>query len=760
MRALSVLMSKTYEQINERIRSGKAVVYTAEEVMDLVRKKGAEKAAEEVDVVTTGTFGAMCSSGAFVNFGHSSPPIRMTDIRLNDVEAYGGLAAVDTYIGATALTEDPKGGYGGAHVIEDLIAGKKIHLRAWGPGTDCYVRKSIDTYITLDDINDAYLYNPRNCYQNYSVATNTSERTIYTYMGKLLPKMKNASFSSAGQLSPLLKDPHLETIGMGTRIFFGGGEGYVTWPGTQYKTNVEEVDGVPVAGARTLALIGDMKQMDSKFVRGLDITGYGISMAVGVGIPIPILNKEIMEHAAKSDEELFAEMVDYSQPVDRPPMARYSYAQLRSGKVEYQGRMIRTSSLSSYSGARKVASILKDWIEHKEFTLNQPVMTFPKEMKLKKLEERGCRNGEEAQDPLRGVQRPGLRFLHSRLGVQSETQRPQGGDPRGRVRNHDPRPERRGGEAQQGHREAGGGGVPGQGAGQAHRQERRPMLPLRGLRLAMPVRRLQPRPRDLGGRHGHQQMHRMQGLRERLRGARPQRPPMKRLFRYKETIATIVGAEPHIKTAESAIFEAREIIERKVYEDPFFRITYEPYPADPRDHELIQRMCQASELAGVGPFAGVAGAVATFAVERMVSGGADLAIVENGGDIAFYSPEPRTIGLFADHPVLKGVAFMMRSDRVTGVCSSSAKIGPSVSLGGSDVCTVFSDDVILADCCATALGNLVRDESSLAGALESIGSIEGVKGCLACIGDKVAVYGDLPEMVEADTDDAVAMMMG
>lgn len=235
---------------------------------------------------------------------------------------------------------------------------------------------------------------------------------------------------------------------------------------------------------------------------------------------------------------------------------------------------------------------------------------------------------------------------------------------------------------------------------------------------------------------------------------------MKRLFRYKETIATIVGDEPHVKTAESAIFEAREIIERKVYEDPFFRITYEPYPADPKDHELIQRMCRASELAGVGPFAGVAGAVSTFAVERMVSWGADLAIVENGGDIAFYSPEPRAIGLFADHPVLKGVAFMMRSDRVTGICSSSAKIGPSVSLGGSDVCTVFSDDVILADCCATALGNLVRDESSLAGALESIGSIEGVKGCLACIGDKVAVYGDLPEMVEADTDDAVAMMMG
>ncbi len=383
-------MSKSYEQINERIRSGKAVVYTAEEVIDLVREKGAERAAEEVDVVTTGTFGAMCSSGAFMNFGHSSPPIRMTDIRLNGVAVDGGLAAVDTYIGATATVPGEKAGYGGAHVIEDFIAGKRIHLQATGPGTDCYVRKSIDTYISLDDVNDAYLYNPRNCYQNYGVATNTSERTIYTYMGKLLPKMKNASYSSAGQLSPLLNDPHLETIGMGTRIFLGGGEGYVTWPGTQYKTNIEEVNGVPVAGCRTLALIGDMKQMDRRYVRGLDITGYGVSIALGIGIPIPILNKDIMQRCAISDDMIFADMVDYSQPVNRPPMARYSYAQLRSGRIDFEGKTIRTSSMSSYSGARQVATELKDWIEHGEFLLNQPCMSFPSDVSLKKLQERGC----------------------------------------------------------------------------------------------------------------------------------------------------------------------------------------------------------------------------------------------------------------------------------------------------------------------------------------------------------------------------------
>lgn len=381
-------MTKTYDEINERIRSGEAVVLTAEEVVDLVRKKGVEKAAEEVDVVTTGTFGAMCSSGAFLNLGHSDPPIRMTNIRLNGVEAYGGLAAVDTYIGATSLIDPPGTGYGGAHVIEDLISGKRIHLRATSPGTDCYIRKSIDTYVTLDDLNEAYLYNPRNAYQNYSVATNTSKRTLYTYMGKLMPNMKNATYSSAGALSPLLNDPHLDTIGIGTRIFLAGGEGYVAWQGTQFNTTSEEVNGVPVKGSRTLAVIGDMKQMSPDYIRGLDITGYGISLAIGIGIPIPVLNEDVMRRCAVSDEDLFAEMVDYSLPSGRTCMQRYSYAQLRSGLIEYQGRKIRTSSLSSLHGARKVANQLKDWIEHGEFLLNQPSMMLPREGRVKPLIER------------------------------------------------------------------------------------------------------------------------------------------------------------------------------------------------------------------------------------------------------------------------------------------------------------------------------------------------------------------------------------
>ena len=225
---------------------------------------------------------------------------------------------------------------------------------------------------------------------------------------------------------------------------------------------------------------------------------------------------------------------------------------------------------------------------------------------------------------------------------------------------------------------------------------------------------------------------------------------MRTRFRYKETILTILCDEGMDRVISDAVFEARSIIESKIAEDPFFGITYDPYPVDDGDDPLIQNMRRASELSGVGPMSGVAGAVALRTAERLVEAGSSVAVVENGGDIAFYSPGPVPVGLFADHPVLTDMAFLMESDHITGVCSSSRTVGPSVSFGNSSISTVFSDDVILADCCATALGNLVKDEGSLQSSVERIGSLEGVKGCMSCCGDKVAIYGDIPEIVPAD----------
>lgn len=381
-------VKKTYEEINEKIRNGSAVVVSAEEVIGIVKEKGIKEAAKYVDVVTTATFGPMCSSGAFLNFGHSDPPIRMTKITLNDVPAYGGLAAVDTYIGATEISENKGMEYGGAHVICDLIEGKKVHLKATSLGTDCYPRTEIDTYITKDSINEAYMFNPRNAYQNYSAAINTSDVALYTYMGILQPHKGNINYSTSGQLSPLFNDPHYRSIGIGTRIFLAGATGYISWQGTQFYSGRErDENGIPLSPAATLAVVGNLKEMSTEYIKPAVYEKYGVSMFVGIGIPIPILDEEMMKCVSITDDDLYTSIVDYSVPYrSKPTLGKVSYAQLRSGAVNLNGKVIKTAPLSSLYKARKIAEELKKQITEGKFLLQQPIQSFPPDNVLNSLE--------------------------------------------------------------------------------------------------------------------------------------------------------------------------------------------------------------------------------------------------------------------------------------------------------------------------------------------------------------------------------------
>lgn len=382
-------ITKTIRQINERIRSGKVVVVTAEEIIDIVKNEGPEEAARHVDVVTTGTFAPMCSSGAFINFGHSTPPIKASRVWLNRVPAYGGLAAVDCYIGATEPAEDDplnkvypgEFNYGGGHVIQDLVDGKSVHLRAEAYGTDCYPNRRVEKEVTLKTLPQATLCNPRNAYQNYNCAVNLTNKTVYTYMGTLKPRAANANYCSAGQLSPLFNDPYYRTIGLGTRIFLGGGVGYVTWHGTQHNPAVERTpQGVPLRPGGTLWVMGDLKQMSSAFLVGVGIQGYGCSLAVGLGIPIPLLNEEIAAQTGICDEEIFTQVIDYGndypQGVGRS-LAQVSYAELKSGAIMLQGRRVPTVPLSSVVKAREIAATLKTWIAKGRFLLGEPQFTLP-----------------------------------------------------------------------------------------------------------------------------------------------------------------------------------------------------------------------------------------------------------------------------------------------------------------------------------------------------------------------------------------------
>ncbi len=229
-------------------------------------------------------------------------------------------------------------------------------------------------------------------------------------------------------------------------------------------------------------------------------------------------------------------------------------------------------------------------------------------------------------------------------------------------------------------------------------------------------------------------------------------------FEVGQSALSIVCDDSFLDTVKDAVFRARGIVEAKIEEDPFFGITYDPYPPSEGDHPIIQRMCQSSVLAGVGPMAGVAGAVSEFAVSEAVKTGCGHIVAENGGDIAMYTDRTVRIGLFAGEKGFEDLALEIPpTDGIRGICSSSGKIGPSVSFGSSGICTVFSRDTVLADCCATALGNMVREgtREELAHACETVYSVEGVDGCICVCNGSMSVCGDVPGLVRGTFDDTL-----
>lgn len=372
--------SRSISEINGRIKNGEATVVTAEEMVDIVNEKGEEKAAEEVDVVTTGTFGAMCSSGAWLNFGHADPPIKFRNLWINDVEAYTGVAAVDAYIGASQPSETEGIEYGGSYVIEDIVRGKEIELRGNSPGTDCYPRREIETSFTKSDLNQAVLCNPRNAYQKYNAATNSRNETIYTYMGTLLPNYGNVSFSGSGELSPLNNDPNYETLGPGTRIFIGGAHGHIFWEGTQH--NPKEEFG-------TIMTVGDLKEMDPEYLRGVTVEKYGVSLFLGIGVPIPVLNERIAKTTGRSDEEITTSILDYGIPRrDKPKEKEVTYAELKSGEIEFKGNKTPVSPMSSLKKAREIAEKLKEEIKSGKFLLSSPIERLSRSRRFKPMKHR------------------------------------------------------------------------------------------------------------------------------------------------------------------------------------------------------------------------------------------------------------------------------------------------------------------------------------------------------------------------------------
>jgi hypothetical protein len=202
--------------------------------------------------------------------------------------------------------------------------------------------------------------------------------------------------------------------------------------------------------------------------------------------------------------------------------------------------------------------------------------------------------------------------------------------------------------------------------------------------------------------------------------------------------------------AHAAVLNYRYQLERYIHEHPDFFHSLVPLPFVEVAPAIVKEMIQASQIAGVGPMAAVAGAMAEFVGRDLLSESAEV-IVENGGDIFIQTPRNLKIGIFAGlSPLSLRIGLRVsRADKGLGVCTSSGTVGPSLSFGRADAVCVLAPSASLADAAATAIGNVVKSPGDSAAGLETAQAIAGIRGVVIIIGEKMGAWGEV-ELIEME----------
>jgi len=221
-----------------------------------------------------------------------------------------------------------------------------------------------------------------------------------------------------------------------------------------------------------------------------------------------------------------------------------------------------------------------------------------------------------------------------------------------------------------------------------------------------------------------------------------------RTFTYREAVLRICCGQFDVTAAE--IVRQRHLLEDYLRRHPEFQRSLVPIEPHADAPEIARHMAWAAGPVGVGPMAAVAGAMAQWAARAALAGGAEEAIVDNGGDIYLKAVEPVIVSLGTGTSALANrLAFRVEPDETPlAICSSSGKMGHSMSLGQCDLATVVAKDAALADAAATQAANLVRTPDDVDAALERIAAIEGIAGVLIVKDDRIGLAGRLPRLVK------------
>lgn len=381
-------MERTYSEINDKIKSGKAKVHTVAEVKALVKDKGVKYLANNVDVVICASFEMHTNALAYLNFGQTDPLIYFSEAYINNVEA--------TPVGPTDLAlscvvysrENPE--YGGAHILEDLVKGKDLYLKATGRNLEVFPNKQFDSWFNMKDLNQTRLLLNQGMNQNNIVACNAGEKDINSNMGTLIGHLENSTYNSSSFLNPLINDPFCKTIGIGTKVWVGGAQGFIIGHGSNHNPlQKRNKYGIPVGAGITLSIIADLDFMQPKWVRGGYLKSFGPVLYIGVGVPIPVLNDEIAENLTITDDKINTTIVDFSIPRrTKPTFGQCTYEELRTSTVIINNKPTLVAPLASMAWAIDMCNVLKDSILKKQFLLSEPISPINMANEIKKFDSR------------------------------------------------------------------------------------------------------------------------------------------------------------------------------------------------------------------------------------------------------------------------------------------------------------------------------------------------------------------------------------
>jgi len=303
---------RTIAEITAKQERGDAVVLTAEELCNSVRD-GNEIGFEDVDVVTSATCSVMSGTYAVLSFkvAERDEFERAASVFLNGVPAFVGpcpnerLGIIDAIVYGTSRRDEK---YGGGQLFRDMVAQEEIEVVV-----ETVEGRKIETTTNLGKIPFAELCSTRNVYRNYNAFVNPQENEVDSIfsVSKFEGAFKELHFSGCGELNPLEKDPHLETIGVGTKILMNGAVGFVMGKGTRSSAEKPNLMG-----------IADMHKMLPEYLGGFR-TSAGPEVWNSWAVPIPILNEQVLESAKRLDEEIKLDVLDVHT---RLPVGEITYA--------------------------------------------------------------------------------------------------------------------------------------------------------------------------------------------------------------------------------------------------------------------------------------------------------------------------------------------------------------------------------------------------------------------------------------------------